>query len=115
MKEAIDMSHQGNTTALAKQIFEAAAEQMALIRRVLAYTETLVDQALRADWNAVLDGMQERRRLLQIVVDNEGPRLHSEVAALVASVEESERALMRVVAHAIAGSRRNNACFAMYH
>ncbi len=100
---------------IATDAFAASLMQESLMRRVLACTDALVNQALQANWNGVLDGMQERRRLLQIVIDNDDGRLHLEVSALSTSVEESERAMMRVIAHAIAGSRMRGADFAMYN
>lgn len=89
--------------------------QAALIRQVMDCTNELVNQALQANWTSVLDGMDTRRQLLQQVMDLDGGYRNPQVAALSAAVEESERALMRVIAHAIAGSRRHGAAFAMYH
>lgn len=89
--------------------------QAALMARVMACTHELVNQALRADWSRVLDGMGARRRLLQCVIDHDFGYCSPQVAALSTAVEESERALMRVIAHAIASSRRRNAMHAMYH
>jgi hypothetical protein len=85
------------------------------LQRVIACTNELVDHALRANWNEVLDGMEARRNLLQSVMADEAGRHNNEVFALSAAVAESERALMRVVAHAIAGSRWNGAAFTLYH
>jgi hypothetical protein len=83
------------------------------MQRVISCTNELVELALKADWSGVLDGMDGRRQLLQQIMD--GDRLDPDVLALSEAVEESERALMRVVAHAIASSRLHGAQFAMYH
>ncbi len=95
--------------------FVDEAEQLSLIQRIIAATNELVEQALRADWSGVLDGMSARRGLLQRLLDLDCGRCRPEVTALSAAVAESERALMRVIAHAIASSRRQGAEFAMYH
>lgn len=89
--------------------------QASLIRCVISCTNELVNQALQADWAGVLDGMETRRRLLQCVVDHDNGQFNPEVSALSTAVEESERALMRVIAHAIASSRMHGAAFALYH
>lgn len=112
----IDMKFEWNSDcAFAAELFAAEQMQKSLIRRVIACTDTLVNQALQANWTEVLDGMQERRRLLQVVIDNDDGRLQAEVLALQSAVEESERAMMRVIAHAIASTRTRGASFAMYH
>jgi hypothetical protein len=83
------------------------------MQRVVSCTNDLVELALKADWSGVLDGMDSRRQLLQQIMNSD--RLNPDVLALSEAVEESERALMRVVAHAIASSRLHGAQFAMYH
>jgi hypothetical protein len=84
------------------------------IEQVMTCTDELVELALQANWGGVLDGIEARRRLLQTIVDREAV-MNPQLSALSAAVSESERALMRVVAHAIASSRLQGAQFAMYH
>ena len=97
------------------QSFRGNAADQATIRQVMDCTTELVDYALKADWSSVLDVMDQRRRLLQQVIDSDAGHFNPELAALTSAVEESERALMRVIAHAIASSRWNGAAFMMYH
>lgn len=84
------------------------------MKRVIACTDVLVELALEANWPAVLDGIDSRRRLLQAIVERDPDALNPQVSALSAAVCESERALMRVVAHAIATSSLRGAPFSMY-
>lgn len=86
-----------------------------LMQRIVAITHELVELSMQADWNAVLDRMEARRSLLQELMDGNQGEVSVQLPALAAAVAESERALMRVVAHAIAGSRRSGAEYAMYH
>lgn len=97
------------------QSFRGNAADPAAIQQVMDYTDALVDHALKADWSSVLDVMELRRRLLQQIIDNGAGRFNPEVSALTTAVEESERAMMRVIAHAIASSRWSGAAFMMYH
>lgn len=90
------------------------SDQATVMKRVIACTDELVELALEANWPAVLDGIDSRRRLLQTLVERESNALDPEVSALSAAVCESERALMRVVAHAIATSSLHGGPFAMY-
>jgi|GEM_PF-3595017 len=85
------------------------------IKRVMACTNALVESALQADWLAVLEGIDTRRKLLQSIVDGQQSTLSPQLEALSESVCESERALMRVVAHAIASSRSSGGLFTLYH
>jgi hypothetical protein len=85
------------------------------IKRVMACTNELVELALQANWLAVLEGIDTRRRLLQTIVDGQPEVLNPQLSALCEAVSESERALMRVVAHAIATSRTSGGLFAIYH
>ena len=94
---------------------ELRADLDADIKRVMAYTNELVESALRADWLAVLEGLGTRRKLLQSIVDDQHDALNPQLSALSDAVSESERALMRVVAHAIASSRTSGGLFALYH
>lgn len=95
--------------------FRSNAVDQAAIRQVMDCTDELVECALQADWSGVLDVMELRRRLLQQIIDNDAGEFNPEVSALTTAVEESERALMRVIAHAIASSRWSGAVFKMYH
>ena len=91
-----------------------AASEADAIEQILDCTNKLVELALNANWAAVLDGMDGRRRMLQILVDASQPA-SEQIVALQAAVAESERALMRVIAHAIASAQLHGAEFAMYH
>lgn len=95
--------------------FNPDVDQEADMKRVMAYTNELVELALKADWLAVLEGIDARRTLLQAIIDRDPEGLNQQIIALSDAVAESERALMRVVAHAIAGSRMNGGKFAIYH
>src|SRR5689334_5146451 len=86
-------------------------QQDADMKRVMAYTSELVEQALQANWLAVLEGIDSRRRLLQTIVEREPETVNPQVSALSEAVSESERALMRVVAHAVASSRVGGSSF----
>ena len=85
------------------------------IKRIMACTNQLVECALQANWLAVLEGIDERRKLLQSVMDAQEEVPNPQLNVLCESVSESERALMRVVAHAIASSRTSGGLFAIYH
>ncbi len=85
------------------------------MKRVMAYTSELVEQALQANWLAVLEGIDSRRRLLQTIVEREPEAVNPQISALSEAVSESERALMRVVAHAVASARVSGGSFAIYH
>jgi len=85
-----------------------------LLQGVLSATDELVEDALQGRWTKVLDGVEQRRRVMQDLVDN-GDVNDSNVAALEAAVTESEQAIMRVVAHAIASSRWGGALYALHH
>ena len=89
--------------------------QSADIKRVIACTDQLVELALQADWLAVLERIDERRRLLQDIVDLDPHLDNPRVAALNEAVCESEQALARVMAHAIASSRSPAGAFALHH
>lgn len=90
-----------------------------LRQEIIASTQKLVELALAAQWAEVLDGLAARRQLLQTMIDHHADsgveHDSSELSALSAAVAESERALMRVIAHAIASANLHGAHFAMYH
>lgn len=85
------------------------------IKRIMACTNQLVEHALETNWLAVLEGLDARRKLLQSVIDAQAEVSNPRLTALCDSVSESERALMRVVAHAIASSRNSGGLFSLYH
>ncbi|MGC3979885.1 MAG: hypothetical protein QM808_01350 [Steroidobacteraceae bacterium] len=86
-----------------------------LIRKVMACTAELVEQALQCNWEGVLDGMEKRRSLLECLVETDNVQQNRKIRATQEAVAESERALMRVVAHAIASSRWHGAGYALRH
>lgn len=98
---------------------DAADAQSELRQEIIVSTQKLVELALAAQWADVLDGLAARRQLLQTMIDHYAEKgaeqESSELLALSAGVAESERALMRVVAHAIASANLHSAHFAMYH
>lgn len=82
-------------------------EQRRLARQVLAITDEAVCCALEGAWEELLDVVERRRALLHSLQEFavfSGP--DSALAALSAAVSESERAVTRVVAHAIISARR---------
>lgn len=83
-----------------------------LLQGVLSATDELVADALQGHWTKVLDGVEQRRRVMQHLVEG-GNIGDSKVAALEAAVTESEQAIMRVVAHAIASSRWSGALYGL--
>jgi len=83
-----------------------------LLQGVLSATDELVEDALQGRWTKVLDGVEQRRRVMQDLVDA-GTVSQNNAAALEAAVTESEQAIMRVVAHAIASSRWSGAIYAL--
>ncbi len=85
-----------------------------LLQGVLSATDGLVEDALQGRWTQVLDGVEQRRRVMQDLMDA-GSVSDSNVAALEAAVTESEQAIMRVVAHAIASSRWSGALYALHN
>ena len=85
-----------------------------LMQGVLSATDEMVEDALQGRWSKVLDGVEQRRRVMQDLVEA-GKVSDSNVAALEAAVTESEQAIMRVVAHAIASSRWSGALHALHH
>lgn len=86
-----------------------------LMESVVSYTAVVVNDALEGNWNRLLDNVDQRRRVLdRLLVANDG-RHAACIHALQSAVEESERAVARVIAHAIASSRRPGAMFAMLH
>jgi hypothetical protein len=89
--------------------------QEQLMESVMSYTSVVVHEAMHGNWNKVLDSVEQRRHVMdRLVAANDGR--HAEcVSALLSAVEESERAVTRVVAHAIASSRWHGALFAMQH
>ena len=84
-----------------------------LLQGVLSATDHLVADALQGRWTKVLDGVEQRRRVMQDLLDA-GQVSDNNVAALEAAVTESEQAIMRVVAHAIASSRWSGALYALH-
>lgn len=84
-----------------------------LLQGVLSATDELVENALQGRWTKVLDGVEQRRRVMQDLADD-GRINDSNVAALEAAVTESEQAIMRVVAHAIASSRWSGALYGLH-
>lgn len=86
-----------------------------LVQRVLSCTSILVHDAMHGNWGKVLDGVEQRRHYLQRLLDSNELTRNESVLALQAAVDESERAIVRVVAHAIASSRWPGAMFALRH
>ena len=74
-----------------------------LLQGVLSATDHLVEDALQGRWT-----------VMQYLVDA-GQVADTNVAALEAAVTESEQAIMRVVAHAIASSRWSGALYALHN
>lgn len=92
-----------------------AAHQQQLMQGVLSATAALVQDALQGNWTKVLDGVEQRRRVMQNLMEFDIASQDSSVTALEAAVTESEQAFMRVVAHAIASSRWNGAMYGLHH
>jgi hypothetical protein len=86
-----------------------------LMQSVLSCTSILVHDAMHGNWGKVLDGVDQRRHYLQRLLDSNEMAHNASVLALQAAVDESERAIVRVVAHAIASSRWHGAIFALRH
>jgi len=84
-----------------------------LLQGVLSATDELVADALQGRWTKVLDGVEQRRRVMQDLMGS-GKVSDNNAAALEAAVTESEQAIMRVVAHAIASSRWSGALYALH-
>jgi len=89
--------------------------QQQLVQSVLSCTSILVHDAMHCNWGKVLDGVEQRRHYLQRLLDSNEMGHNTNVLALQAAVDESERAIVRVVAHAIASSRWHGAMFALRH
>lgn len=87
-------------------------EKHQLLQGVLSATDELVADALQGHWSKVLDGVEQRRRVMQHLAN--GNITDTRVAALEAAVTESEQAIMRVVAHAIASSRWSGALYGLH-
>jgi len=92
----------------------AVTVEHTLLQGVLSATDELVADALQGRWTKVLDGVEQRRRVMQDLVGT-GKVSDGNVAALEAAVTESEQAIMRVVAHAIASSRWSGALYALHN
>lgn len=88
--------------------------QTQLMQSVLSYTSIVVHEAMLGNWGKVLDNVEQRRQVLQRLLAANDGRHRDSVSALQSAVEESERAVMRVVAHAIASSRWPGAMFALH-
>jgi len=91
----------------------AVTAEHVLLQGVLSATDELVSDALQGRWTKVLDGVEQRRRTMQDLMDS-GKVSDNNAAALEAAVTESEQAIMRVVAHAIASSRWSGALYALH-
>lgn len=89
--------------------------QEQLMESVMSYTSVVVHEAMHGNWNKVLDSVELRRHMMdRLIAANDGR--HAEcVSALLSAVEESERAVTRVIAHAIASSRWQGAMYALRH
>jgi hypothetical protein len=86
---------------------EVMARQLMLpyLERILESTNNMVRLALHEQWYELLDCMDERAQLMQqlsIMATDRDDRL---VSALSKSVCESERAMNKIMAHAIACAR----------
>lgn len=86
-----------------------------LMQSVLSYTSAVVHEAMQGNWNKVLDTVDQRRQVMDRLVAINCSHYAECINALRSAVEESERAVARVVAHAIASSRRPGAMFALRH
>ena len=85
-----------------------------LMQSVLSYTSAVVYQAMQGNWSKVLDTVDQRRHVLELLLTDAAH--HGDcIDALQSAVEESERAVARVVAHAIADARRPGATSAMFN
>jgi hypothetical protein len=93
---------------------KAFTAEHVLLQGVLSATDELVADALQGRWTKVLDGVEQRRRVMQDLMDS-GKVSDNNAAALEAAVTESEQAIMRVVAHAIASSRWSGALYALHN
>lgn len=82
-------------------------DESLLGEEVLSVTDELVRQALNGSWSQLLDTMAQRRALLENLCAGmewlEGDGL---LAALAAAMAESEQAMTRVFAHAMADLSR---------
>lgn len=80
-------------------------ERRALAHQVLSITDELVQRALDEAWSDLFDIIDRRRALLHSMHEfAEFSGGDSCLAALTAAVTESEKAVARVVAHAIVGA-----------
>lgn len=86
-----------------------------LMQSVLSYTSVVVHEALYCNWHKVFDNLEQRRHVMQRLLAANDGRRSGKIRALQSAVEESERAVARVVAHAIASSRWHGAEFALRH
>lgn len=76
---------------------------------VLASTDSIVSSALSSDWLVMLDQCDRRRELLaRIELANNREYSASSLAALQAAVSESEKAVARIVAHAMICKQAGN-------
>lgn len=69
---------------------------------VVASTDLIVSSALSSDWLLMLDQCDQRRELLsRLELTSSREYSASSIAALQAAVSESEKAVARIVAHAM--------------
>ncbi len=85
-----------------------------VLHGVLNCTSKLVEDAMHGNWLRVLEGMDERRRLMEMLNTDDGEH-DGRIAAVHAAVAESEQAFARVVAHAVISSSWHGAEHAMFH
>lgn len=84
-------------------------DQRRLSLKVLASTDEVVQYALQGAWEEMFDVVERRRALLQTLHEfSMFSGVDSSLAALTAAVTESEKAVTRVVAHAIISARRGS-------
>ncbi|MGD9842500.1 MAG: hypothetical protein AB7F79_07490 [Steroidobacteraceae bacterium] len=90
---------------------EAAARQLMMpyLERILELTNKMAQLALQEEWYELLDCMDERAQLMQQLSLMATDRDDKVVAALSKSVCESERAMNKIMAHAIISAREPGA------
>lgn len=75
------------------------------VEHIMQLTARMVDDALHSRWHQLLDRMDERAQVMKQVAIMAGARDAQRVLALSRAITESEQAMNRIMAHAIASAR----------
>ncbi len=105
--------------SFSQEVEQSLVESTQIIRpyidHIMQLTARMVDDALNGRWHELMDRMDERAQVMKQVAIMAGDSDTRLVMTLSKSISESEQAMNRIMAHAIASARWQGAEHVLRH